>query len=93
MNIVVIIGRPAREYESASGHTRFRVLVESHDGGEVVVNVQPPAEYLDVFRDALVDRMQLAIDGSLAQVDDGHATVLVERAHMMRPVVDQTYTG
>lgn len=93
MNIVVIIGTPTREYESAAGHTRFRVQVECNGAPEVTVNVQPPAECLDVFRDALIERLPLAIDGALAQIDDGHATVLVERAHIMRPMVEQAYQG
>jgi hypothetical protein len=93
MNIVVLIGRPTREYESASGYTRFRVLVESDDAPPVTVNVQPPAEFYDLFRDAQRDRMLIAIDGHLAQVDDGHATVFAERAHLMRPIIEETYTG
>lgn len=93
MNIVVLIGRPTREYQSTAGHTRFRVLVECEDCPPVTVNVQPSEELFDVFRDAMIDRMQLAIDGCLAQVDDGHATVLAERAHLMRPVIDESYAG
>lgn len=95
MNVVVIIGRPTREYQSTNGHTRFRVVVDDDErpgsASATAVNVQPGSEHLDLFRTALTERCSLAIDGRLGQVDDGHATVLVENAVLITPMSHSTF--